>query len=316
MTLSTNIRSNTPIVSVILPFYNRIAYTLESIESVINQTYSDWELLLIDDGATDDVSSICTLANKDPRIRLFHQKNKGVASARNYGISQASGKYIAFLDSDDLWMKNKLDEQLFYMRTQKAIFSHTSYERIRADKSLLGIVHSGRQRGNIYPNILSGCDIATPTVIMRREILTERPSPFPSSFHIGEDVCLWIDIAAAHKISGIDKPLARIRVDDTTAALDVEKQIIGLKNILAYIIQNPRYSAEYEHIDFLRDMIDELENDELQKQWRKYQDKDIENGVFWRLTRPYRLTQKAIAILKRDGPKKLEKKIRKKLNLL
>lgn len=309
-------RAGMPKVSVVLPFYNRISYTMESIRSVQNQTYPHWELLLIDDGSVEDSSPIQALADEEPRIRLFHQENQGVASARNYGIRQASGEYIAFLDSDDLWAKNKLEEQIAYMQAENCSFSHTSYQRIRADLSELEVVHSGLQRGDIYPEVLSDCAITTSTVVMHRRVLAGRLDPFPSSFHIGEDVCLWIDIAAEYAVGGIDRPFTRFRVGNATAALDPQKQLTGLKNILSYILRSPRYSTEHEQIEAVREMICELEDGKTQREWQKQREKYIENSVLWRLGKPLRLVKKAAVVWKRDGAGAVLKKTQKKVRSL
>ena len=96
-----------PTVSIIIPTYNRQSLVQETIDSVLRQSLSDWELIVIDDGSTDETGAVLT-ERYGTSIRYVYQQNQGESAARNYGISLAQGKYVAFLDSDDLWLPNKL----------------------------------------------------------------------------------------------------------------------------------------------------------------------------------------------------------------
>ncbi len=100
------------LVSVIIPFYNAEKYITQSIESVLNQTHPDWELILINDGSTDNSKNIVKQYLNEAKLKYFEQINKGQASARNLGVKNASGELIAFLDADDIWMPNKLETQI------------------------------------------------------------------------------------------------------------------------------------------------------------------------------------------------------------
>ncbi|WP_439152084.1 glycosyltransferase family 2 protein [Winogradskyella sp.] len=121
-----------PLVSVITPMYNNQAVITETIESVLNQTYKNWELLLVDDASNDDTKSIVeSLQPNDGRIHLFSKKkNKGAAEARNLGTKNANGSYIAFLDADDLWEKNKLEKQVKILESDTTDICFGSYEHI------------------------------------------------------------------------------------------------------------------------------------------------------------------------------------------
>lgn len=127
------------LVSIITPCYNGAKYVAETIESVLNQTYSNWEMLVIDDGSKDNSSEIIdSYANKDSRIRLIKQENKGCAAARNNGIRNAKGRYIALLDADDIWHNDFLEEQIKYMNENSAICVCSAYERIDENSKPLG----------------------------------------------------------------------------------------------------------------------------------------------------------------------------------
>ena len=106
------------LVSVIIPTFNRTDKVIEAINSVRYQTYTDMEIIVVDDGSTDDTLEKISI-NYDPRIRVISQKNSGVSSARNFGMANARGKYIAFLDSDDLWIPSKLKKQMDLMEGNK-----------------------------------------------------------------------------------------------------------------------------------------------------------------------------------------------------
>ena len=111
------------LVSIIIPTYNRETKISRAINSVVNQTYKNWELIIIDDGSKDDTKNVIKPYLKDKRIKYFYQKNSGVASARNLGIKKSTGEYLAFLDSDDECLNNRIEKQLSEMLKYKAIFS-------------------------------------------------------------------------------------------------------------------------------------------------------------------------------------------------
>lgn len=126
-------------VSVITPCYNGAKYIAETIESVIAQDYTDWEMLVVNDGSTDDSAEIVkSYEKKDQRIRLINQKNAGSAAARNNGIRQASGRYIALLDADDVWESNFLSQQLGFMKQKNAAVVCSDYVHIDADSHVIG----------------------------------------------------------------------------------------------------------------------------------------------------------------------------------
>lgn len=120
------------LVSIITPVYNAEEYLEETIQSVLNQTYENWELILVDDHSKDNSYKICEeYSKKDKRIKVYKQKtNLGVANTRNRGIDEARGEYICLLDADDIWDKEKLEKQVKFMEKQQCEFSFTGYEFI------------------------------------------------------------------------------------------------------------------------------------------------------------------------------------------
>lgn len=133
-------KCNPSMVSIIMPSYNASAFIAESIESVLAQSYREWELLVTDDCSKDDSYAIARrYAAKDGRVKAFRlEKNAGAAIARNNSLGRAQGRYVAFLDSDDLWKPEKLEHQLAFMQANQASFTYTDYELMSEHGELLG----------------------------------------------------------------------------------------------------------------------------------------------------------------------------------
>ena len=132
------------LVSIIMPSYNTAQYISDSIQSVINQTYQNWELLIVDDCSTDSTDEIIKLFLVDSRIRYYKsEKNVGAAESRNRALREAKGRWIAFLDSDDLWSPTKLYEQIHFMRENNYGFSYTNYSEINSNGEKTGTYISG-----------------------------------------------------------------------------------------------------------------------------------------------------------------------------
>lgn len=135
------------LVSIIMPSYNTGEYVEETIESVLKQTYTNWELLFVDDFSTDDTISKMEKYREDARIRIIKgEKNSGAAVCRNKALREAKGKWIAFLDSDDLWMPDKLSKQIEFMEKNEYVFSYTNYEEIDTTGKRNGIILTGPKR--------------------------------------------------------------------------------------------------------------------------------------------------------------------------
>lgn len=236
-------------VSVIIPFFNRINWTIDAIRSVQKQTHENFEILLIDDGSTENLNSLREFIASDPRINLFQQSNSGVASARNHGIKMATGSYIAFLDSDDLFFPDKIATQLLYMETYQVFVSHTSYSRVNQDLKLLTVISSKDFSGSVFPRIIASCPIAMPTVMAKTEVLKQ--NIFPEYLHIGEDVCLWITLASKYEWGAIEKSLSMVRVCASSAAFDPKKQCLGLVGIAYFSLADPNLSLHHAQIKTL-----------------------------------------------------------------
>jgi glycosyltransferase involved in cell wall biosynthesis len=201
------------LVSVVIPTYNASNFLIKAIQSVINQTYKNWELIIVDDGSTDQTRQIVEeFQKKDSRIKYFFQNNKGQGAARNLGIKNASGNYIAFLDSDDEFFENKLERVISYFEKDKNI------GLIYTDAIIIGGHLYNKRRseiftpysGNIYTKLLFNNFITTSTVVVRRGVLQDcglfDESDLLRNF---EDYDLWLRIAKKYKIEYIPEVLTK-----------------------------------------------------------------------------------------------------------
>lgn len=196
-------------VSVILPTYNRSHLIGDAIQSVLDQSYTDFELIVIDDGSTDDTANLVQAFN-DNRIRYIYQPNGGVANARNHGVRQAKHDLITFLDSDDVYLPHKLQKQVDYFQAHpNTVFLYSNYLFVDADLNLIETRRLHVQ-GHVFRKLLWRCEIPTPTVMMKRCVF-ETAGGFDETLALREDVDLWWRIAARHPISCIDEPLVQVR---------------------------------------------------------------------------------------------------------
>lgn len=239
-----------PLVTVVIPFYERVFMTKEAAESAINQTYKNLEILLINDGSRGDLTPLIQLEQREPRLKIIYEPHKGSAAAKNKGIDLAKGEYIAFLDSDDLWLPEKIEKQLKFMREKNLVFSHTSYTRITERGEFINNMDSASiQQGNIFPQVLHMCCIAVPTVMVKRSAIGGLR--FPVGVNVAEDICLWIDLAYRYELGGLTDYLSKLRITSTTTCLDNEKVKQGYYNILTHIIRHPEYAKENKAIKVL-----------------------------------------------------------------
>lgn len=212
-----------PLVSIITPLYNNEKYIAETIESVLAQTYTNWEMIIVDDCSKDNgVRIVEEYQRKDKRIKLYKNEiNKGVSYTRNKAIDLADGKYIAFLDSDDLWKKEKLEKQIKFMEDNNVVLSYTAYEKMNED---------GSKRGKIsvpdkldYKELLKNCLIGFLTAMYKKEELKD----FKFINSKAEDYIFWLSILKKIDYAyGIDEVLAAYRVVNNSRSsnkLDIVK---------------------------------------------------------------------------------------------
>jgi teichuronic acid biosynthesis glycosyltransferase TuaG len=203
------------LVSIVMSAHNAELFLSESIESVQRQTHSNWELIFVDDASTDKTLSVAEeFAIHDPRIRIVRcANNLGVAQARNTGIAEARGQYLAFLDSDDLWIQEKLAIQVRFLAESDAGFCFGSYRRLTSDGRMSNPVQIPDRV--TYDNLLYGNVIGCLTVLIDRTKIG--PFLMPSVSH--EDFAAWLSILKrGHVAHGIQQDLARYRVSSSSVS--------------------------------------------------------------------------------------------------
>ncbi|WP_205908126.1 glycosyltransferase family 2 protein [Rhizobium wuzhouense] len=198
-----------PLISIITPAYKAMAYIGETIRSVQAQSFTRWEMLIVEDGSPDDTAAVVKeFADTDPRIQLIRQANAGPAMARQKALDHARGRYIAFLDADDLWLPEKLSRQLAFMQAHDAVISFTAFRRITADGKGTGrLIHVPERLG--YHDLLGNTAIATSTVL----IDSSKSGPLAMTKTYYDDFVLWLGILKrGHVALGYDEDLMRYRV--------------------------------------------------------------------------------------------------------
>jgi glycosyltransferase involved in cell wall biosynthesis len=196
-----------PKVSVIIPTYDRIETLPRSLNSVFKQTFSDWELIVVDDGSTDGTDEM--VLRDYSSVRLHRQENKGVSSARNAGVALASGEWIAFLDSDDAWFPEKLERQLSSLATEHELrLSHTDEIWIRNGRRVNQPKEYAKSGGHLYRRCLRLCCICPSSVLIRKDFFEELGG-FDEAFPACEDYDLWLRITAREPVHYLDQALVR-----------------------------------------------------------------------------------------------------------
>ena len=216
------------LVSVIIPYYRKKQYISRALKSVTNQTYKKLEIIIIyDDSNKSDLKFIKYISSKDKRIKIYvNKKNLGAGLSRNVGIKKSKGKYIAFLDADDLWYKNKIDHQIKFMIKKGISFSHTSYSIINKQN----IIISKRYAKDFlsFKDLIKSCDIGLSTVmIKKRHLFTNK---FPN-LKTKEDFVLWLKLLSKNvKIYGIDKNLVLwSKIENSLSSSLIQKLVDGFK---------------------------------------------------------------------------------------
>ena len=238
-------------VSVVVPFWNRIGDAEHALASIQQQTHANLEVFFVDDGSTDDTTPLVDLCARDSRVRVVRQAHEGAAVARNRGVALSTGKYVAFLDSDDLFDPPKIETQLRYMESTGSLFCHTSYRRRFIETDLPDeIIASGTFRGRVFPAIMTHCPIAAPTVMIRRELMLE--NPFPAGYILSEDSCAWMQLAEKTRLDGIDEVLSTIRAGAGTTWQSVATKTKVLRGIIRFAEGHPTLSRQRVQIAQLR----------------------------------------------------------------
>jgi len=215
-------------VSVIIPAYNAAKTILDTIISVQQQSLSDFELIIINDGSTDETLDLIS-SIEDCRIKIFSYENRGVSTARNRGISQATGDFITFLDADDLWTPDKLELQFKTLQKHPeagVVYSWTLVVQENSQRLCPGV--SASFEGNVYQYLLVDNFIASGSNLMLRRQVVELIGRFDPDLKYGEDWEYWLRVALHFSFVAVPKPQVLYRQSLTTASSNIKQMEDGM----------------------------------------------------------------------------------------
>ena len=233
------------LISVVIPTYNRGYVIKRAIESIQKQTYSNIEIIVVDDGSTDNTCQIIE-GISEPRIRyIYNPKNAGVSHARNLGIMAAKGDYIAFQDSDDVWRSDKLEKQIKCMEEQEYGMVYSAFEREFQDGTVVYYppkeMPMEKKQGNILLSLLGKNLVSTQTMLVKRGVFDEI-GVFNEGMSNLEDYEIAVRIAKKYAIGIVDEPLVRLY---TLADGINQNQIESLINIIYIYLSNKKELQEF-----------------------------------------------------------------------
>jgi glycosyltransferase involved in cell wall biosynthesis len=216
----TGMSKNQPKISVLMPVYNGGKYIREAIDSVLNQTFVDFELIVVNDGSTDDTQDQLNTYH-DSRIRVFNQKNGGVSAALNTGLKHANARYIARFDADDVCYPNRLEKQYQFME------EHPDFVLIGSDADymseqgefLFKYINIGHSNEEIQARIKDYCPFVHSSVFYRRDIIIECGS-YEVNAHTFEDYFLWLKVVTKGKTLNFQEPLIKVRFNAASVTVD------------------------------------------------------------------------------------------------
>ena len=240
--------NNSKSISIVIPFFSGKIWLDEALKTVFNQTYKNFEVLLINDGSTEDINDVLL---KYQDIRYFKIKNSGPAVARNLGIEKATGDYICFLDSDDLWELNKLELQIKHLEENNKIWGVTAYQFFEDGTKKLLKTKNEIISGDVFQKFLFSCNIATPTVMIRTEILKNNKTlRFIENTRFGEDTLLWFNLLSLYPLHKLNKKLTLVRVRGGNASKMASIQLRARHFIYIYL-KNENFTLNGKNVNFV-----------------------------------------------------------------
>jgi teichuronic acid biosynthesis glycosyltransferase TuaG len=211
------------LVSVIIPYFKKKEFIFNCINSILKQTYKNFEIIIVNDECSDDSRLILReIANKDSRIRVINnKKNLGPGLSRNIGIKKSNGKFLAFIDADDEWGRNKLKFQVHFMSAKKILFTHTSYFIINNQNKLIGKFNV--KKFIKYKDLINSCDIGLSTVMVSSKIKKEINF---CSLKTKEDYVLWLQLSKKYTLYGINRSNTKWRNLSSSISSSIYRRII------------------------------------------------------------------------------------------
>ena len=224
---------NYPIVSVIIPTYNRAALLPRAIRSVLNQSFQDFELIIVNDGSTDNTEEVVK-SFEDNKIRYIrHEKNRGGSAARNTGIKAAQGQYIGLLDDDDEWLPEKLEKQInkFQGLSEGYGVVYSGFSYVYDKKGEIICNNVPMLRGNVYDSLIKGCILGSPTPVIKK-ICFQKAGFFDETLPSCQDWDMWIRISKNYNFDFVPDILAKHYVHGVQISVDLNVKIIAREKLI------------------------------------------------------------------------------------
>lgn len=202
-----------PKISVLMNCYNGEKYLIEAIDSVFAQTYTDWEIVFIDNCSTDNSANI--VKNYGQKIKYYKtEQNIPLGAARNFGLKFCTGEYISFLDTDDIWLPNMLEEQINAIESGDYALAYAGQIEINSKGEKIGEIIPNLKKGNIFDKLLLQFDIPIVSTILRKSSLEESKLNFDKNVSASEEYCLFLQLSVNNKFIVIPRPLVKYRIHD------------------------------------------------------------------------------------------------------
>ncbi len=232
-------------VSVIIPAYNAMTYLPKTVESVLKQTFTDFEVIIVNDGSSDGIEQWVNTIT-DNRVQLISQQNQGAAAARNTGIAHAKGAYIAFLDSDDLWEASKLEKQVYCLDNNPDVgLVYVWVASIDAKGKDLGKIYSNHSEGYVWEKMLQGNIVWSGSAAMVRRDCFEKTGFFDQNLRFAEDWEMWIRVARNYSFAAIKEPLVYYRHHPNNKSQHYTKTIDNFRLIVEKSFQSVPFELLY-----------------------------------------------------------------------
>ncbi|MGC8660210.1 MAG: glycosyltransferase family 2 protein [Desulfomonilaceae bacterium] len=236
-----------PFVSVIIPTHNRLELLKQTIEAVRNQTFREFEIVVVNDGSTDGTGEWLSGQND---LVVINQENQGIASSRNNGVAIGRGEWLAFLDHDDIWAPNKLETQVDFAKSNPDV-GMVAVKHVRLGKK---IHHKGPGKwikGDLFAKVFSESFIHTSSVMIRKDVF-QKVGGFPTRYRFADEFDVWLRISRDHEIAFFDKPLVFIRFYDANTS----HNRIGVRSDTYDILINNYTPERIPRKTFLRTLSD------------------------------------------------------------
>lgn len=219
-------------VSIVIPYYREVDWLIEALDSVAKQTFKNFEVIIVNDGSKDDLGEIIRKNEYNFPLKIINKENGGPASARNLGIISSNGKYIAFLDSDDIWREEKLKVQYTLMEKKQAVWSQHSYEYFYENGKRKSI-DTSRYNANVYLNTFVSFKVQTSCVMIRKDALidgTRLIISFREDQRYGQDIFLYRELARKYELLSIPDKLVLFRIRGKNAGFRPSVQLYSKSN--------------------------------------------------------------------------------------